>query len=401
MSENAAGQPATIYDVARRAGVSTATVSRVLRGTTSSSAETHARVLAAVSDLSYRPMRRPRLVGDRRHEAFGLVLPDLDGPHYSELVLGLESASAELGQRVMLLVTRRRTDAVQAVRDLATHVDGLVIAQGTVPDSVAQSLSRTRPVVTLSRARVPGCDAVAAENAAGAARLTAHLLEHGRRHLGFGGDPESAPDVPGRSSGFRHAHAAAGLPLRRPPLRVPLVEGAGLQVAEEILRRRVKVDGLVCANDELALAVMRRLWENGVLVPDDLAIVGWDDVVTARYVVPGLTTVRQPTRELGRMAIARLAARVGGDTSAVQVHELPSSLVLRASCGCPPAARQPPAARPPPTARPPPPPARPAALRPRASLRPRVGRRAPPSRVPAGRRVRASSRPRASPRIRV
>ena len=134
MSEGAIGQPATIYDVARRAGVSTATVSRVLRGTTSSSAETHARVLAAARDLSYRPMRRPRLVADRRREAFGMVLPDLDGPHYSELVLGLESASAELGQHVMLLVTRRRTDVAQAVRDLATHVDGLVIAQGTVPD---------------------------------------------------------------------------------------------------------------------------------------------------------------------------------------------------------------------------------------------------------------------------
>ena len=374
MSEGAIGQPATIYDVARRAGVSTATVSRVLRGTTSSSAETHARVLAAVRDLSYRPMRRPRLVADRRREAFGMVLPDLDGPHYSELVLGLESASAELGQHVMLLVTRRRTDVVQAVRGLATHVDGLVIAQGTVPDGVVQSLSRTRPVVTLSRARVPGCDAVAAENGAGAARLTSHLLEHGRRHLVFVGDPESAPDVADRYSGFRHAHAAAGLPLRRPPLRVPLVEGAGVQVAEEILRRRVKVDGLVCANDELALAVMRRLWENGVLVPDDLAIVGWDDVVTARYVVPGLTTVRQPTRELGRMAVARLAARVGGDTGADQAHELPSSLVLRASCGCPPAARQPPAARMPPAARQPQAAPAPAAGPPSTARAPATGR---------------------------
>jgi len=211
----------------------------------------------------------------------------------------------------------------------------VAVAQGTVPDPVVASLTRKRPVVVVSRAPVPGCDAVAAECAVSAEMLTTHLLEHGRRHLVFVGDPDRAPDVAERYTGFRHAHAAAGLPLRRPPLRVPLVEGAGIQVAEEILRRRVKVDGLVCANDELALAVMRRLAQSGVLVPDDLAVVGWDDVMTARYMTPGLTTVRQPTGELGRLAVSRLVARLGGDAGADQRHLLASALVLRASCGCP------------------------------------------------------------------
>jgi LacI family transcriptional regulator len=275
-------------------------------------------------------------VADTRHEAFGIVVPELDGPYYSDLVRGMESAAAEGGQHVMLLATRQRADVAQAVRDLATSVDALAVAQGTVPDSVVQLLTRKRPVVVVSRAPVPGCDAVMAESVVSAEMLTAHLLEHGRRHLVFVGDPDQAPDVAERYSGFRHAHAAAGLPLRRPPLRVPLVEGAGIQVAEEILRRRVKVDGLVCANDELALAVMRRLAQSGVLVPDDLAIVGWDDVMTARYMNPGLTTVRQPTRELGRLAVSRLVARLGGDAGADQRHLLASALVLRSSCGCPP-----------------------------------------------------------------
>jgi LacI family transcriptional regulator len=338
MSGSAAGEPATIYDVARRAGVSTATVSRVLRGTTSNRTETHARVLAAARDLAYRPVRRPRLVADTRHEAFGVVVPELEGPYYSSLVQGMESAAAEGGQHLMLLATHQRTDVAQAVRDLATSVDARAVAQGTVPDPVVASLTRKRPVVVVSRAPVPGCDAVAAECVVSAEMLTAHLLEHGRRHLVFVGDPDRAPDVAERYTGFRHAHAAAGLPLRRPPLRVPLVEGAGIQVAEEILRRRVKVDGLVCANDELALAVMRRLAQSGVLVPDDLAVVGWDDVMTARYMTPGLTTVRQPTRELGRMAVSRMVARLGGDAGADQRHLLASTLVLRSSCGCPPPA---------------------------------------------------------------
>jgi LacI family transcriptional regulator len=166
----------------------------------------------------------------------------------------------------------------------------LVVGANTVPDSVAHSLSRTLPVVLLGRPDVAGCDSVRAENLENATVLTSHLLAHGRAHLVFVGDPDSSPDVAERYAGFRAAHVASDVAIRRPPLRVPLVEGAGVQVAEEILRRRVKLDGLVCANDELALAIIRRLQDSGVRVPEDLAVVGWDDVPAARYISPGLTT---------------------------------------------------------------------------------------------------------------
>ena len=149
------------------------------------------------------------------------------------------------------------------------------------------------------------------------------------------GDPESSPDVAERYSGFRTAHVVADVPLRRPPLRVPLVDGAGIQVADEILRRRVKVDGLVCASDDLALAIIRRLQDNGVHLPDELAVVGWDDVVAARYVSPGLTTVRQPIRDLGRLAAEQLHARISGEQPAGAARVLPTHVVVRSSCGCP------------------------------------------------------------------
>ena len=108
-----------------------------------------------------------------------------------------------------------------------------------------------------------------------------------------------------------------------------------MRVAEEILRRRVKIDGLVCGNDALALAIMKRLQDNGVRIPDDLAITGWDDVLAARYIPPGLTTVRQPMHDLGRLTAERLHARIVNELPVIGSEVLPTRVILRSSCGCP------------------------------------------------------------------
>jgi LacI family transcriptional regulator len=121
-------------------------------------------------------------------------------------------------------------------------------------------------------------------------------------------------------------------------VRIPFREAEGTRFAERILSGDVAADALVCANDELALSVMARLQEGGKAVPDDIAVVGWDDVMTARYVHPGLTTVRQPVRELGEMAASRLHELVTGASPRDGLQVLSTELVLRASCGCPPVA---------------------------------------------------------------
>jgi LacI family transcriptional regulator len=325
----------TLHMVALRAGVSTATVSRVLKGRGPASESTRAKVVAAADELGYTPPGRPRTPVVTRHDVHGLVLADLTGAYDSEIVMGFESAAAELGQGVALVVVQRRHDASEALHGLAQRVDGLAIGANTVPDSVVLDLSRDLPVVLLARPAVAGCDSVRAENAGNAALLTSHLLEHGRSHLVFVGDPDSSPDVAERYSGFRTAHVVAQVPMRRPPLRVPLVEGAGIHVADEILRRRVKVDGLVCANDDLALAIIRRLQDNGVSLPDEMAVVGWDDVLAARYTSPALTTVRQPIRDIGRLACEQLQARIVGGRPAGRARVLATQVVIRSSCGCP------------------------------------------------------------------
>jgi LacI family transcriptional regulator len=325
----------TLHEVAERAGVSTATVSRVLEGSAPVSDSTRAKVTAAARELGYRPRGRSRAPAVTRYEAYGLVLSDLAGSHSAEIVAGFESAAADHGQGVVLVVAQRRHDASGTLHTLAGRVDGLVIGANTVPDPVVHALSRELPVVLLSRGEVPGCDSVRAENLGSAESLTAHLLGHGRSHLVFVGDPDSSRDVAERYSGFRNAHVVAQVPLRRPPLRVPLVEGAGIQVADEILRRRVKVDGLVCGNDDLALAIMKRLRDNEVRLPDDLAVVGWDDVVAARYISPALTTVRQPIRDLGRLAAEQLGTLIVGEHPAGDAQVVPTQVIIRSSCGCP------------------------------------------------------------------
>jgi LacI family transcriptional regulator len=326
----------TIHTVARRAGVSTATVSRVLKGSAPASESTREKVLAAARDLSYSPPDRSKAPLPTRHDAYGLVLEDLQASYYSEMVMGFELAAAKHGQGVALVVVRRRHDAADALHRLAERVDGLVIGANTVPDSVARDLAGDLPVVLLARPEVAGCDCLRAENLHNAALLTSHLLGHGRSRLVFVGDPDSSPDVAERYTGFRTAHLSAGVPLRRPALRVPPVERAGIQVADEILRRRVRVDGLVCANDDLALAVVKRLQENSVGIPEDLAVVGWDDVVAARYLSPALTTVHAPVRELGGLAGERLHARITGQLPAGRTSLLASQVIIRSSCGCPP-----------------------------------------------------------------
>jgi LacI family transcriptional regulator len=307
----------------------------VLAGHPSASESTRAKVIASARELGYTRPRRPRAPVVARHDTQGLVLEDLDGAFNSELVMGFESAAAELGQGVALAVVHRRHDASAALQALAKRVDGFAIGANTVPDPVVRELAASSPVVLLGRGEVPGCDSLRAENLASAALLTAHVLQHGRSHLVFVGDPDSSSDVAERYSGFRTAHVVAEVPLRRPPLRVPLVEGAGIQVADEILRRRVKVDGLVCANDDLALAVMKRLQDKGAHLPDDLAVVGWDDVNAARYISPALTTVRQPIRDLGRLAAERLLARLLGGQPLGRAAVLPTQVIVRSSCGCP------------------------------------------------------------------
>jgi LacI family transcriptional regulator len=326
-----AASAATIYRVAEHARVSIATVSRVLQGSSIVTAATRDRVLEAIEALDYVPSGAARSLAVRRHGTYGLALPELSGPYYAELLMGFETRAAELGQSVMLVLGRSGDDRARQLRDLTTRVDAVALFGAEAPTDAGFG---SRPVVVIAGSPGRGVETITAENRCSAVRLTTHLLEHGRRRLLFVGDVEAAVDIFERHEGFVAAHREMGLEPA-PPVAAEPREDAGAAVAERILAGELTADALVCGNDELALAAMGRLVDGGVDVPDAIAVVGWDDVMTSRYVRPALTTVRQPVQELGALAAERLAHLLAGGSPREDPQVLPTEVVLRTSCGCP------------------------------------------------------------------
>lgn len=332
-------QRATIYSVADAAGVSIATVSRVFQGTSTVAGVTRERVLAAASELNYVPLGAARSLAVSRHELLGLVLPELGGPYYSELLMGFESRASELGLGVIVVVTNGKPDPSRAIRQLMSRVDALAVLGSDLDDATLAQLALAKPMLTLAGTPSDAVDSLAAENAASAELLTLHLLEHGRRSLLFLGDPDAGADIAGRYAGFSAALTAHGLAVSE-PIRIGLRESDGATFGTAYLAGEHPADALVCANDELALALLAHLQDHGVRVPEDVAVVGWDDVMASRYVRPALTTVRQPVHELGALASERLHGQLAELTNATATetsptHDiLPTQVVIRSSCGC-------------------------------------------------------------------
>lgn len=323
-------RPVTIYEVAERAGVSIATVSRALRDSDLVATATRRRVQRVAEELRFRPSRAGRALAEGRHAANGIVFPDLSGPYYAEVVLGYEEVVAELGRSVLILATNGRAHAEEAVLELAGRVDGMVIMGRTVGDHVVARIADTGlPLVLLARPPVGLVDTVTADNETSARDLTAHVLGHGHRRPAFLGDPGESPDVAGRYAGFRRALADGGLGVPAPTPCAFDVR-SGYAAARELLSR-ARPDAVVCANDEVALGALRAAEDLGLDVPGDLALTGWDDIMAAHYA--RLTTVHQSMRELGATAARRLDERRSGSTGPARRERKPTRLVIRASCG--------------------------------------------------------------------
>ena len=320
----------TIRDVARRAGVSIATVSRAMREPSIVSEETLRRVHTAAAELDYSPSHLGRQLAERRHSANGIVFPDLSGPYYAEVVLGYEDVASELGRAVLILATHGRPSAPEMITRLAHRCDGLVVLGHTVADEVLVPLAeRGVPLVLAARPAVTGIDSVSAENQSTAHALVAHLAASGARTVAFVGDPDRSPDVAERLAGIAAGAEEAGLDLQVLP--VPSMdEEAGARVAEDLCQGSAALpDALACANDELALGLMTALRTRGVVVPRDVLVTGWDDIMAARYAE--LTTVRQPLHDLGATAARMLDDLIEGRRTVPRHEVLPTELIVRSS----------------------------------------------------------------------
>jgi LacI family transcriptional regulator len=342
----------TLYDVARLAGVSTATVSRVVHGHDRVREATRKRVRQAIEELGYVPDGAAQSLSRRRKDVIGLVCKEREVEHYDLEDVGLlyyDQVLRGVEERIRyhdwsLLITFMQSDDtgepdVPRLDALSGKVDGILIGEGFVASRYIERLAARIPVVVI--AGVPGeraADVVAADNFSGSAAIITHLIaEHGKRRLFHVNGPADSPDAIERRLALHHV-------LRGNPQcqLIGSTQGiysvrSGEQAGEELLARHREAlpDAVVCANDQMAIGVLRAFAAAGVRVPADVAVVGFDDIFPASLFDPPLTTVRQPMRMLGERACARLLDRVADPTLRPAVDLLPTELVLRASCGCP------------------------------------------------------------------
>ena len=323
-----------MYDVAERAGVSIATVSRVLRGSAPVADATRTRVLAAADELRWRPSRLARAFVAQSHGAVGIVFPDLGGPYYPRLIAGFESTAAERGVAVLIAATHGRANAAELVSELSERVDGVVVAGRTVGDDVVAALDRPeRPVVLLARPPIGSLPAVRAANTAPAAALTEHVVAHGCRRVVFVGAPELSPDVAERWRGVERALRSAGVRTSGALLHIDGFDvGHGYKAGLDLFAREADTEAVICANDEIAAGVIQAALASGRRVPRDVVVTGWDDSPLAAGLHPPLTTVHQPMHDLGARAARMLFDRIDGET--VRSVVLRAALVVRDSCGC-------------------------------------------------------------------
>ena len=290
-----------VYTVAERAGVSIATVSRVLTGSERVAPGTRQRVLEAMEALQWRPNRLARALAQHGGEAVAIVVTDLSGPFYAQVIKGFEEHTIERQAAVLVLGTHGRDDSERLVLDLADRVDGLVVMGGTVPDAAVAALEASRvPLVLLARPPVGSAPAIRADNRQSAEALAAHLLAHGRRRLVFLGDPGSSPDGAERWEGLVETCATAGMPR---PATVS-TEGFEPEHGHKALLRELEAgtefDAVFCVNDQVASGAIRAADSFGLDFPGDLAVTGWDDIPIAAHLVPPLTTCPAANASTGR-----------------------------------------------------------------------------------------------------
>ena len=324
----------TIADVARQAGVSIATVSRVLNGTVPVQAQKAERVRDAMEKLSFVPRHAARVLASKRTNTIGLLLPEISGAFFQPMLKGIDEGAREAGYDLLIHSTK-----TSRRHPLGEHnTDGIIVFTDSLEDRELQRLSRINfPTVLLHQ--TPPTDyhipVITIENKDGAAMLVSHLIEaHGRRRIVYLQGPEGHEDSGWRERGYLEALETHGLPFD-PTLILNggFDEDVAFITMQQMLLDGLDFDAVFAGDDDAAIGAMRALRNVGRLIPQDVAVVGFDDVPFARYLSPALTTVRAPIEEVGREAVRQLKHLMDGD-QADTLTLMRTELIIRESCGC-------------------------------------------------------------------
>jgi LacI family transcriptional regulator len=320
---------ATIRDVARRAQLSVATVSRALNGFDNVSEKAKERVAQAVRELCYIPHAGARSLSLARTNAIGVVLPDLHGEFFSEIVRGMDREASRHGYLLLLSNLHGSSEqASLALRAMRGRVDGLIVmAPQLSADDLAAALPRGIPSILINTRGGSGSQAaIHIDNAAGARAVVDHLAALGCRRIVHVAGPEGNIDADERAAAFRTACAERALDCE--VLRGDFDRASGERLVGALIRKRRRFDAVFAGNDNMAIGALQALRSAGLEVPTDIAVAGFDDIPLASHL--GLTTVRVRIAELGERALTRLLDSFGrGGAGSDELHA--PELVIRAT----------------------------------------------------------------------
>ena len=330
--------PATIRDVARAAGVSVATVSRVFNNSGPVHEETRARVREVAGALRYSPNSAARSLITAKSNTLGVLLPDLYGEFFSEVIRGIDQTAQHNGYHVLVSSSHETQEHIEgAIRAMRGRVDGLIVMSPDIDGpTLAANLPESLPVVLLNCA-VDGTsyDAISVDNFGGAYAMVRHLLSTGGTRVAIITGSSRNYDARERLRGYRAALRDAGAEQQEGwEIAGDFTETGGYRAAREIAALSPRPTAVFAANDAMAIGALSAFREVGLRVPEDIAVAGFDDIPMARYMSPPLTSVHIEISELGARAMGVLLAAVQEKNR----HErqrvvLPTTLVVRQSCG--------------------------------------------------------------------
>ncbi|WP_020523792.1 LacI family DNA-binding transcriptional regulator [Catelliglobosispora koreensis] len=318
---------ATIYDVAKRAGVSAATVSRVVNGLATVDAELAARVHRAASELDYRPNAVARNLRRSKTTLWAVIISDIGNPFFTSMVRGVEDVAQRAGFSVVLCNSDEdpAKESTYVAAALAEKMAGVIISPSGNAATVNRLIQARIPVVLIDR-ELPGvsADTVLVDNEHGAETATAHLLDAGCRRIACITGPRKVSTAMRRLRGYQRALKAHGIAANTDLVRhADFREEGGYAAMASLLDSGARPDGVFATNNLMTIGAVECLVDRGIPVPAEIAVVGFDDIPWAHLVRPSLSTVAQPTYELGRTAALMLSERItepSRATSAVTLH---------------------------------------------------------------------------------
>jgi LacI family transcriptional regulator len=319
--------------VAEHAGVSPSTVSRILNGTAIVSEEKRSAVDRAIAELGFVPNPVARGLAGGRTFSIGVLTQAIDSPFYGVALRGIEDELDQAGYIPLFVsghwIAAEEARCIDVLR--SRRVDGIMVLTGRLSDAALRSCARALPVVVTGRSlEAPGLFSLNFDNVGGARLATEHLIGLGHRRIAFIAGDSAHPDAVERERGYRDALGAAGIPFVA-SLVVPgqFNEESGRLAMEHLLDSRQPFTAVFAANDQMAFGAALALYRRGLRVPDDVSLMGFDDLAESVYSIPPLSTVHQPGYELGRLAAGAMLQLLAGARPTI---ELPAPrLVVRES----------------------------------------------------------------------